>query len=117
VLLVKLTFLCAQFFDALELLQVVPDDLSGWAKRVRSTKQERVLAMREGREKWVFKDRNSTGSTNKEKLRTKNFMMVNKSARLTGKAKQGHREVHGKTGNQTRKKMVMKQDAGKRRRF
>jgi hypothetical protein len=55
---------------------VKPEDLEGWSKKRRSTVEDRLKSVLEGRDKWVHNGKSGGGSTNKEKERKKNYTMV-----------------------------------------
>lgn len=66
--------------------KVDPTDLLGYQKKVRLTLEERLSKVKEGRSLYESKQLGG-GSTNKEKERTKNFMMVKHSQRVLDKLK------------------------------
>jgi len=68
---------------------VDPDDLIGWQKKKRLTYEERwasILEGREGRGSYSTPKERGGGSTNKDKLKNKPFMMINKSRKVKYKA-------------------------------
>lgn len=66
--------------------KVDPTDLLGYQKKVRLTLEERLSKVKEGRSLYESKQLGG-GSTNKEKERKKNFMMVKHSQRVLDKLK------------------------------
>ena len=64
---------------------VNPDALEGWKFKKRQRKEERLATVRAGREEHIKEKRG--GSTNREKIRKKNFNMVQQSAEVRKKLK------------------------------
>lgn len=64
---------------------VNPEALEGWKFKKRQRKEERLATVRAGREQHIKEK--SGGSTNREKLRRKNFNMVQQSAEVRKKLK------------------------------
>jgi hypothetical protein len=68
-------------------VDVDPEDIVGFVAKQKMTKEERLEAKREGREgivkKWAM--RNLSGTTNREKLKNKPFLMVRDSKRVRKK--------------------------------
>ena len=64
---------------------VNPEALEGWKFKKRQRKEERLATVRAGREQHIKEKRG--GSTNSEKLRRKNFNMVQQSAEVRKKLK------------------------------
>ena len=92
-----------------------PENLEGYAKKQRLNKEERYIKAIEGRDD--FKHRTHAGGlTNKEKMRTKNFLMVRKGKRsVRGRLQESSKE----TAHRVRKgnaKMQLKRERRKRRR-
>jgi len=68
--------------------EVDPEDIVGYRKKVRLTKEERMASIyegREGRQGFGAPKERGGGSTNSEKMRSKNFLMVKNSRRVTKK--------------------------------
>jgi protein SDA1 len=92
---------------------VNPDEIMALAKRKRQSKAEKLQKVLAGREAFESK-RRTGGSTNTEKQRRKNFMMIKSShvARSKGREKGGLNRKRGHGG----KKPQMSHEAKKRRR-
>ena len=88
-----------------------------YKKKRRESLKARLEAMEEkrGDKGWEFKNRSNSGSTNKEKERKKNYLMVQKSRRKQTKMQKSWKQVNRKT--RKGEKVVMNHDAKKRRRI
>ncbi|KAF0684282.1 Aste57867_23746 [Aphanomyces stellatus] len=93
--------------------KVDPMSLEGYSKKKRQTQEERLRSVLEGRENFKHKQ-NGGGTTNREKARHKNFLMLKKSFRVKSKVLKSTREIQH-IANKT-VKTVTKRDAKKRRR-
>ncbi|ETW05290.1 hypothetical protein H310_04244 [Aphanomyces invadans] len=92
---------------------VDPATLEGYSKKKRQTMEERLRSVLEGRENYKHKQKGG-GTTNREKARLKNFLMLKKSMHVQSKVLKSTREIqHIK--NRT-VKAVTKRDSKKRRR-
>ncbi|KAG7340606.1 SDA1 domain family protein [Nitzschia inconspicua] len=98
---------------------VNPDDIQAMAKRKRQSKAEKLQKVLAGREAFESKAR-AGGSTNAEKLRRKNFLMVKSSraARAKGRGKGGLSAKHGVSAKRGHggKREPLGHEAKKRRR-
>ncbi|OQR98020.1 SDA1 family protein [Achlya hypogyna] len=93
--------------------KVDPSTLEGYAKKKRQTQEERLRSVLEGRENFLHR-KSGGGTTNREKARLKNFLMLKKSRKVQSKVLKSTREIQH-LANKTVKK-VLKRDAKKRRR-
>ena len=77
--------------------------------------EERLQSILEGREKWTHKTKRGGGSTNKEKQRKKNFLMVRKgNFTVRSKLVQSAKQLQGKHNRKV--KTMLKREKRKRRR-
>lgn len=116
------TFIKSQHHSAV----VNPDDLLGYQKKRkdtievrtdgRSDEQERRRKAIEGRREFQMKLKGG-GTTNKEKERKKNFMMVKQSYRVKNKLKQSIQEQQQAAKKQVRRLQILGRKANKRRRI
>jgi len=98
---------------------VAPEDLHGVQKKKKASLAARLQTMQERtRDKFGAKDRSTTGTTNNEKRRTKNYLMVQKSQTSKKKITRCWKQVNAKGRNsKTNKPLgVLQHDAKKRRR-
>ncbi|OQR97518.1 SDA1 family protein [Thraustotheca clavata] len=93
--------------------KVDPSSLEGYSKKKRQTQEERLRSVLEGRENFAHR-KSGGGTTNREKDRLKNFLMLKKSRKVQAKVLKSTREIQH-IANKTVKK-VLKRDAKKRRR-
>ena len=98
---------------------VPAESLMGVSKRKKASLEERLQSLQErARDKFKGKDRSATGSTNTEKLRSKNYLMVQKARKVKAKVVRSWKQVNS-AANKRAKKLkhgVLKNEARKRRR-
>ncbi|RQM10154.1 hypothetical protein B5M09_010928 [Aphanomyces astaci] len=92
---------------------VDPATLEGYSKKKRQTMEERLRSVLEGRENFNHKQKGG-GTTNREKARLKNFLMLKKSLQVQSKVLKSTREIQHIKNRVV--KGVTKRDAKKRRR-
>ncbi|KAH9113702.1 hypothetical protein AeMF1_012141 [Aphanomyces euteiches] len=92
---------------------VDPMSLEGYSKKKRQTMEERLRTVLEGRENFKHKQKGG-GTTNREKARLKNFLMLKKSFNVQSKVLKSTREIQHLKNKTV--KTVTKRDAKKRRR-
>ncbi|RHY96817.1 hypothetical protein DYB35_005190 [Aphanomyces astaci] len=92
---------------------VDPATLEGYSKKKRQTMEERLRSVLEGRENFNHKQKGG-GTTNREKARLKNFLMLKKSFQVQSKVLKSTREIQHIKNRVV--KGVTKRDAKKRRR-
>ncbi|KDO26028.1 hypothetical protein SPRG_08681 [Saprolegnia parasitica CBS 223.65] len=93
--------------------KVDPMSLEGYSKKKRQTQEERLRSVLEGRENFAHR-KSGGGTTNREKARLKNFLMLKKSRKVQSKVLKSTREIQH-IANKT-VKTVTKRDSKKRRR-
>eukprot|EP00936_MAST-01D_sp_MAST-1D-sp1_P002726 g2726.t1 len=98
---------------------VAAESLMGVTKRKKASLEERLQSLQErAREKFKGKDRSATGSTNTEKLRSKNYLMVQKARKVKAKVVRSWKQVNAAASKRAKKLKhgVLKNEARKRRR-
>ena len=92
---------------------VDPKDLEGYAKKQRQTQEERMLSVLKGRTEFQHR-KSGGGTTNTEKDRKKNFLMLRKSRAVQSKVRLSARQVQHQKNKAVKK--ILKHDKKKRRR-
>ena len=98
---------------------VAAEDLHGIQKKKKASLAARLEVMKARTStKFGAKDRSTTGTTNNEKLRRKNFLMVQKSSKAKAKGLRCWKQVNAKDRNKSAKNPfgVLQHKAKKRRR-
>lgn len=96
--------------------RIDPTDLLGYRKKRRLTLEERLEVVKEGRTKYEFKKKGG-GSTNLEKERKKNFMMVKKSTSVRNKLKRSLKQQQNLINKSLKSFKMVGKKMFKKRRF